>query len=187
VEAPRDAADWVGITPDPLPVERALDWVVLPSCGAVVLFSGTTRDHAEGREGVTHLSYEAYEEQVGPRLEAIATEARARWPEVGRLVLLHRIGTVPLGESSVIVVASAPHRPEAFAAARFAIDALKAGAPIWKRESWTDGDDWAPGTAPVDDVRVVGAETLDAPANEAATASDGVRVVATAPRSDRSP
>jgi molybdopterin synthase catalytic subunit len=186
VEAPRDAADWVGITPDPLPIERALDWVVLPNCGAVVLFSGTTRDHAEGREGVIHLSYEAYEEQVGPRLEAIATEARARWPEVGRFVALHRIGTVPLGESSVIVVASAPHRPEAFAAARFAIDALKAGAPIWKREKWADGDDWVPGTAPVDDVRVVGTAAGDPPVG-AASPSDDVRVVATAPRADRSP
>ena len=155
MEAPLDAADWVGITPEPLPVERALDWVVLPTCGAVVLFSGTTRDHAEGRDGVTQLSYEAYEEQVEPRLTAIAVEARARWPEVGRLVLLHRVGTVPLGESSVVVVASAPHRPEAFAAARFAIDALKASAPIWKRETWAEGDDWAPGTAPVVDLRAV--------------------------------
>ena len=155
VEVPRDAADWIGLSLDPLPIDRALDWVVLPSCGAVVLFSGTTRDHAEGRAGVTNLSYEAYEEQVEPRLAAIAEEARIRWPDVGRLVLLHRIGDVPLGESSVVVVASAPHRAEAFAAARFAIDALKASAPIWKRETWAEGDDWAPGTAPVHDLRAV--------------------------------
>ena len=155
VEAPLDTADWLGLSPDPLPIDRALDWVVLPNCGAVVLFSGTTRDHAEGRAGVTNLSYEAYEEQVEPRLAAIADEARIRWPELGRLVLLHRIGDVPLGESSVVVVASAPHRAEAFAAARFAIDALKASAPIWKRETWADGDDWAPGTAPVHDLRAV--------------------------------
>jgi len=155
MQPPRDGDEWVGFSPDPLPIERALDWVVLPSCGAVVLFSGTTRDHAEGRTDVTSLTYEAYEEQVEPRLSAIAAEIRARWPAVGRLVLLHRIGAVDVGESSVIVIASAPHRPEAFAAARFGIDALKASAPIWKRETWEGGDDWATGATPVEDVRAL--------------------------------
>ena len=72
-----------------------------PDCGAVVLFSGTVRDHAEGRDGVEHLTYEAYEEAVVPRLAAIAAEARQRWPMIGRLALLHRTGRLELGESSV--------------------------------------------------------------------------------------
>lgn len=133
---------WVALTEAPLPVGAVADWAVLPGCGAVVLFSGTVRDHADGRPGVSRLAYEAYAEQVEPRLAAIADEARRRWPDVGRLALLHRVGELAVGESSVVVVASAPHRPEAFAAARFGIDTLKATVPIWKRETWEGGEDW---------------------------------------------
>jgi molybdopterin synthase catalytic subunit len=121
-----------------------------------VLFSGTVRDHAvdesgELRDQVESLTYEAYESQVVPRFEAIDVELRLRWPETGRVVLIHRTGSVDLGESSVIAVVSAPHRAEAFEAARFAIDALKASAPIWKREVWRDGADWGISSgAPVD-------------------------------------
>jgi molybdopterin synthase catalytic subunit len=140
---PPDGDTWVGLADEPLPVGDAAQWAVRPDCGALVLFSGTARDHAAGRPGVTRLEYEAYEEQVAPRLESIAEEARARWPAIGRIVLLHRVGTVPIGESSVVVAVSSPHRPEAFAGARFAIEALKATVPIWKRETWSGGDDWA--------------------------------------------
>jgi molybdopterin synthase catalytic subunit len=94
---------------------------------------------------VTHLDYEAYEEQVVPKLADIAAETRRRWPSVGRIALLHRVGTVPLGDPSVLVVASAPHRAEAFEAARFAIDTLKEAVPIWKREFWDDGEGWGLG------------------------------------------
>ncbi|MEA3186121.1 MAG: hypothetical protein QOJ74_2598, partial [Ilumatobacteraceae bacterium] len=96
-------------------------------------------------------TYEAYESQVVPRFEAIETELRQRWPETGRLAVMHRTGTLELGESSVVVVVSAPHRAEAFEAARFAIDALKLSAPIWKHEVWQDGADWGIASgAPVD-------------------------------------
>jgi molybdopterin synthase catalytic subunit len=145
VVPPQQGDDWLGLTTEPLPISTAYEWCVLPRCGAVVLFSGTVRDHAEGRDGVTHLDYEAYESQVEPRLAAIAAEVRARWPMVGRVVLLHRVGRLELGASSVVVVVSAPHRPEAFQAARFGIDSLKSTVPIWKRESWEDGDDWGLG------------------------------------------
>jgi molybdopterin synthase catalytic subunit len=142
MRSPDSGDTWVGLTYEPLPVGVAADWVVRPDCGALVLFSGTARDHSEGRPGVQRLAYEAYEEKVAPRFEAIAAEARSRWPVLGRLALLHRVGDVPIGESSVVVAASAPHRPEAFAAARFCIDELKATAPIWKREVWADGERW---------------------------------------------
>jgi molybdopterin synthase catalytic subunit len=132
---------WIALTDSELPVGEVLDWAVRPGCGAVVLFSGTVRDHAEGRTGVSKLVYEAYTEQVEPRLAAIAEEARRRWP-VGRLALLHRVGELVVGESSVVVVASTPHRPEAFESARFCIDTLKATVPIWKRETWEGGEDW---------------------------------------------
>ncbi len=150
---PTDLDHWVGLTEAPLPVGAAVDWAVRPDCGAVVSFAGTARDHADDRDGVTLVEYEAYAEQVEPRLAAIVAEVRARWPEVGRLVLLHRTGAVAVGESSVVVVASAPHRPEAFAAARFAIDALKATVPIWKREHWRGGVDWGLDAHPIEPPR----------------------------------
>jgi molybdopterin synthase catalytic subunit len=115
---------------------------VRPDCGGLVLFSGTARDHAEGRPGVQKLEYEAYDEQVVPRLTAVADEARARWPDVGRIALLHRTGPLEIGESAVVVAVSAPHRASAFEAARFCIDTLKRTAPIWKREVWEGGESW---------------------------------------------
>lgn len=147
VQAPHSGDDWLGLTDAPLPIGEIYDWSVRPDCGAVVLFSGTVRDHAEGRSDVTHLEYEAYEEMVGPKLREIVDETRARWTDVGRVALIHRTGRLALGESSVVAAVSAPHRPEAFAAARFAIDALKVSVPVWKREIWADGSDWGTNAA----------------------------------------
>ena len=152
LEGQADVDDWVALTRERLPVHAALDWAVRPDCGAVVLFSGTVRDHSEGRPGVRSLEYEAYEEEVEPRLSAIAAEARHRWPTIGRIALLHRSGPLAVTETSVVVVASAPHRDEAFAAARWSIDTLKATVPIWKRETWAEGEDWATCDHPVADV-----------------------------------
>lgn len=144
---PSDGDNWLGLTDAELPIGTIYEWCVRPDCGAVVLFSGTVRDHAEGRTDVHHLEYEAYEEMVVPKLDAIVAETRTRWPDVGRLVLVHRVGRLELGESSVVVCASAPHRPDAFSAARFAIDALKVSVPVWKREVWADGSDWGTNAA----------------------------------------
>ncbi|MHB8669337.1 MAG: molybdenum cofactor biosynthesis protein MoaE [Acidimicrobiales bacterium] len=145
LQPPAGDDDWLGLFAEPLPVEVALDWVPLPACGAVVLFSGTVRDHAEGRPGVVALDYEAYDEEVLPRLAAVAAETRSRWPTVGRLALLHRVGPLVVGDCSVVVAVSAPHRAEAFESARFAIDTLKCSVPIWKRETWAGGADWGTG------------------------------------------
>lgn len=142
---PDSGAEWLAVGNDELPVGVAHDWAVQPHCGAVVLFSGTVRDNAEGRNDVEALTYEAFEERVLTVFSEIAVETRRRWPEVGRIVLLHRLGRLQLGESSVLAVVSAPHRPEAFAAARFAIDALKSSAPIWKKEHWEGGEAWGTG------------------------------------------
>jgi molybdopterin synthase catalytic subunit len=155
VTPPNDGDDWLGITDQELPVGAAYEWAVVPRCGAVVLFSGTVRDHAEGRTDVDHLTYEAYDEQVRPVFASIVAELRRRWPETGRVVLLHRTGRLELEESSVIAVVSAPHRPEAFDAARYAIDALKEAAPIWKHEVWADGSDWGTGAHDIADPRNV--------------------------------
>ncbi len=137
--------EWCAITPDPLPVGAIYDWAVRPDCGAVVLFSGTVRDHADGRTDVTSLEYEAYEDAVLPVFSKIVNETRARFPDARRIAILHRIGTLMLEESSVVVAVSSAHRPIAFDAARFAIDALKESAPIWKKENWSGGSDWGTG------------------------------------------
>lgn len=142
VRMPLDSDTWVGLSDEPLPVDGASGWVVRPDCGASVVFSGTARDHAEGRPGVSLLEYEAYTEHAVPRLDAIASEIRTRWPDVGRIALLHRVGPVPVTESAVVVAVSSPHRDVAFAAARFGIDTLKATVPIWKRETWDGGRSW---------------------------------------------
>jgi molybdopterin synthase catalytic subunit len=116
---PPSGRDWVGITSLPLPVDRANSWATTPECGAVVCFSGVVRDHSEGRAGVTGLTYEAYESEATTRLAEVAAEARRNWPKIGRLALLHRVGDLAHSETSVVVVASAPHRDDAFQAARF--------------------------------------------------------------------
>lgn len=150
---------WVALTPRPLPVEALTEWAVKPDCGAVVVFTGTVRDHGEGRPGVSSLEYEAYTEQVEPRLVAVAEQARQHWPTLGRLALLHRCGLLNVGEASVTVAASAPHREEAFSAARFCIDTVKATVPIWKRETWEDGEDWSQSATAVEPVEAPGSVT----------------------------
>ncbi len=135
--------DWIAISDGQLPVDDARRWVGVPECGGIVTFCGTVRDHSAGRAGVTSLEYEAYEEHVVPRLTDVATAARARWPHIGRLALLHRVGRLDVGEVAVVVAVSTPHRAEAFAAAEFCIDTLKHTVPIWKRETWEGGSDWS--------------------------------------------
>ena len=155
---PPTTDDWVGLTAEALPVGRAVAWAERPECGAVVLFTGTVRDHAEGRPGVSSLEYEAYEEEVCPRLTSIVAEARTRWPMLGRVALLHRVGLLGVGDTAVLVVVSAPHRAEAFEAARFGIDTLKEAVPIWKKETWDGGSDWAACNHPVDEVHEAAAQ-----------------------------
>ena len=140
-----DGDTWLEYTSEPLQVGVTYDWAVVPRCGAVVVFSGTVRDNADGRVGVTQLDYEAFDTEVLTKFAEIAVEMRRRWTALGRIALIHRLGALHLGESSVLVVVSAPHRPEAFAAAKFGIDALKATTPIWKREKWAGGEDWSGG------------------------------------------
>lgn len=140
--APAEGPSWVALSPDALPVDQASRWVVTPSCGATVTFTGTARDHAPGRPSVERLEYEAYEEHAVRCLDVVVAEVRRRWPAVERVALLHRTGVVELGETAVVVAVSAPHRAEAFGAARFAIDELKRTVPIWKREAWDGGESW---------------------------------------------
>lgn len=135
-------ADRVELSDTALDVGGLYEWALGPEFGAVVVFSGIVRDHAEGRSGVTSLSYEAYRDVATQKMREVVDEARRRYPTAGRIAVVHRLGDLQLTESSVVVVVSAPHRPEAFDAARFCIDALKQSVPIWKKETWASGSDW---------------------------------------------
>ncbi|NNC80230.1 MAG: molybdenum cofactor biosynthesis protein MoaE [Acidimicrobiales bacterium] len=149
-----DGDTWLAITHEEPPISAAYSWAVQPDCGAVVLFSGTARDHSAGRPDVSLLAYEAYEERLIERFEGLVVEIRAQWPEVRRVVVMHRVGEVPIGESTVIVVASSPHRDVAFEAARYGIDRLKATAPVWKREVWSEGESWGLDAREIEDLGV---------------------------------
>jgi molybdopterin synthase catalytic subunit len=113
--------------------------------GAVCLFVGVVRNENGGRQ-VRYLEYEAYEDMALPLMEEIGAEARRRWP-LSEVRLVHRLGRLEIGEPSVAVSVTSPHRPEAFAACRYAIDTLKATVPIWKKEHYEDGAVWLEGEA----------------------------------------
>ena len=144
--------DWIAVTSQELPAELAQAWASEPACGAIVTFSGTVRDHSPGRAQVTSLEYEVYPDHAIPRLAEVAAGARRHWPAIGRLALLHRSGRLTVGQVSVVVVVSTPHRAEAFAAAEYCIDTLKRTVPIWKRETWAGGTDWSACAHDIEDV-----------------------------------
>ena len=128
------------LTDQALSLDAAFRAVCLPECGGTALFVGTTRNHSEGRE-VELLEYEAYDELARQELERVGLVALERHG-LGAAYLAHRVGIVPIGEPSVIVAASAPHRAEAFAGCRELIDELKRTVPIWKKERWAGGGRW---------------------------------------------
>lgn len=137
-----DDDHWIAVTDAPLDPGAIESWVRRPSCGAVVTFVGTARDHSEGRPGVIELVYEAYEGYVVAKLREIVDEARRRWPSIERVAVVHRTGTVRVGDDAVVVALASPHRDDAFPAAAFIIDTAKATAPIWKLERWDGGESW---------------------------------------------
>lgn len=131
----------VRVTPEALDPAEVTRRVSDPGAGAIVTFQGTTRE-------VEKLTYEAYAEMAEPRIRAILTECVERH-ELKAAAAAHRVGDVALGEPSVVVAASAAHRPEAFDGAREAIDRIKGEAPIWKKEIAAGGDEaWVEGTLP---------------------------------------
>ena len=137
------------ISAEPLDVQRCQQRVAHPSCGAVLVFTGTTREHNRDR-AVERLDYEAFEEMAGAEMERIfaecvehfgpgpANDASRRL----RMLCQHRTGTVGVGEPSVAIAVASPHRDAAFAACRYLIDELKARVPLWKKEIYGDGHHW---------------------------------------------
>jgi molybdopterin synthase catalytic subunit len=134
----------VAIREDGIDASALIAEVGRPDAGATALFLGTARDHSEGKDGVTHLEYEAYREHVESSLRTIVEDAVQRWPVLS-VVVEHRVGIVSVGQPSVAVAVSSAHRGDAFEAARFLIDELKDRAPIWKREHWPGGAEWVEG------------------------------------------
>ena len=130
----------VGLTREPIDAAALVASVGDRRAGAVVLFCGTVREHSRDRH-VQFLEYEAYEALAEREMRRIAEEAARRWP-VLRLAAVHRLGHLNVGETSIAIAVSAPHRADAFAAARFVIDALKQSVPIWKKEVWGGGEEW---------------------------------------------
>jgi molybdopterin synthase catalytic subunit len=127
----------IQLTRDPIDHQKLTEAVRRPHCGAVVTFLGTVRDLTEGQV-TTALDYEAYPPMAEKKLAEIEADTRSRWP-VGELLMVHRLGRLAVGEVSVAVAVSCPHRAQAFEACRHAIDRLKELVPIWKKENWADG------------------------------------------------
>ena len=117
--------------------------VAHPSCGAVLVFVGVSReDRPAGHGGpVRRLFYEAYAPMAEAEITRILDEARATWAGA-RIAVVHRVGEVPIGEASVVIAVATPHRDDAYAASRFVIDTLKRRVPIWKQEGFDDGTRW---------------------------------------------
>jgi molybdopterin synthase catalytic subunit len=128
------------LSAEPLDVGSVVNRVVGPNIGGIVSFIGTVRDTSRGHS-IRHLEYEAYPEMVEREMEKILREAAQRWPGT-RVAVAHRRGRLEVGEIAVVVAAGAPHRGDAFAAARYTIDTLKEQVPIWKKEVTADGEYW---------------------------------------------
>ena len=138
-------------------VDQAIDAAALAertrtdACGAVVTFAGVVRERSQDDRPVDGLTYEAYPAMALGEMQAIADEARARFGGDIELALVHRTGSLAIGETSVVVVAAAPHRGPAFDACEYAIDELKARVEVWKQEHYTDGDvQWRENRAPAE-------------------------------------
>ncbi len=133
----------VALTREPIDRASLNAAVAHPGAGAIVTFDGVVRDNARGKS-VRYLEYEAYDEMALERLHAIAQEVEVRWP-MARIAMVHRLGHLEIGETSVIIVVATPHRADAFEACRYAIDTLKTTVPIWKKEIAMNGEEWVEG------------------------------------------
>ncbi|EAQ76873.1 molybdenum cofactor biosynthesis protein MoaE [Blastopirellula marina] len=125
------------LTHETIDLQSLYDMVATPTAGAIVTFSGVTRELTQGRQ-TESLDYEAYAEMALAKLTELEQIAKERWP-IEKCAVVHRLGHLEIGEASVVVAASSAHREAAFLAAKWLIDTLKEEAPIWKRENWSDG------------------------------------------------
>ena len=135
----------IRVTAKPLSVDEALASVADPGAGGTCVFVGTVRDHSDAGD-VTGLRYEAWNELAVKRLEELADEMLEKWP-LRKVAILHRTGDLAIGEASVVIACSAPHRADAFDACRHGIERLKQDVPIWKKEALVSGEShWVMGS-----------------------------------------
>src|SRR5882724_6065098 len=127
----------VALTQVPINPAEVLDAVASNDAGAVILFLGTTREFTRGRRTAS-LDYECYPQMAEQKLAELEAEARRRWPLTG-CSIIHRLGRLELGEASIAIAVSSPHRHDAFAAGQWLVDTIKQVVPIWKQENWADG------------------------------------------------
>ena len=127
----------IALTHEPIDTAAILAQVASHDAGAVVLFLGATREFTRGRR-TESLDYECYPEMAEKKLAELETEARNRWPLTG-CAIIHRLGRLELGEASIAIAVSSPHRGVAFEAGQWLIDTIKQVVPIWKQENWADG------------------------------------------------
>ena len=128
------------VTDRSIDLDQLVRYVSDAEAGAIATFIGTTRNHNEGRK-VIALDYEAYPEMAEKELARIGADAAKNWP-ITRMAIVHRLGPVQIGEASVVIAVSSPHRAAAFAASRFAIEEIKKTVPIWKKEVFEGGEVW---------------------------------------------
>jgi molybdopterin synthase catalytic subunit len=131
------------VTRKPIDLTALYKRVAFPGAGAILLFSGVVRDNSQGKS-VDHLEYEAYPAMAEQSMRDIIEEIRARWADV-HAAMAHCIGKLKIGEASLVIAVAAPHRPEAYAASRYAIERVKAIVPVWKKEFTLDGEHWVEG------------------------------------------
>lgn len=130
----------VALTADPIDVASALTHLQSAQAGAIDFFLGVVRDNTQDRP-VDRLDYEAYERMALSEMQKIVADATARWP-VLRCIVIHRTGTLRIGEVAVLIGVATAHRADAFDACRYIIDTIKQTVPIWKKEIFTDGEVW---------------------------------------------
>jgi molybdopterin synthase catalytic subunit len=135
--------DFFRVTRERIPMQELAEALKAPEDGAVVVFEGIVRNHSHGRRTL-YLEYEGYEPMAIHKMEEIGGESREKFP-IDRLGMIHRLGRLEIGETSVAIIVTSAHRRAAFEACRYAIDRLKQIVPIWKKEYFEDGAVWAEG------------------------------------------
>jgi molybdopterin synthase catalytic subunit len=138
----------ISLTHSPIDPAAILAQVASNDAGAVVLFLGTTREFTKGRQ-TESLDYECYPQMAEAKLAELELQAREKWPLI-HVAITHRLGHLELGEASIAIAVSSPHRQAAFEAGKWVIDTIKEDVPIWKQENWSDGtSEWVhPGISP---------------------------------------
>lgn len=135
------------VTDQPIDVEAMIKSVDDPRSGAIVTFLGVVRGFSQGKK-VNYLEYEAFDEMAIKKMAEIGAETKEKWG-VDKIAVTHRVGRLEIGEASIVIALSTPHRKEGFEACHYTIDRIKEIVPVWKKEVWEDGEVWVEGHKPI--------------------------------------